>query len=90
MLGAAGSDALTLNSAIAEILKYSLLRQIRMPGYLRFHRLVQAVLKQAMDEVTQRLWAERVVRAVNCAFPKVEFSTWALCDRLLPQARVPS
>jgi tetratricopeptide (TPR) repeat protein len=39
-----------------------------------------------MDEATQRLWAERAVQAVNCAFPFVEFSTWAGCERLLPQA----
>jgi tetratricopeptide (TPR) repeat protein len=30
--------------------------------------------------------AECAVRAVDRAFPKVEFSTWALCDRLLAQA----
>ena len=39
-----------------------------------------------MDEATQRLWAERAVRAVNRAFPLVEFSNWAGCERLLPQA----
>ena len=38
-----------------------------------------------MNEATQRLWAERVVRAVNCAFPSVEFSTWTVWERLLPQ-----
>jgi hypothetical protein len=38
-----------------------------------------------MDEATQRLWAERTVRAVDRAFPSVEFSTWAVCERLLPQ-----
>ncbi len=31
-------------------------------------------------------WAERSVRTVNRAFPPVEFSTWAVCERLLPQA----
>ena len=30
--------------------------------------------------------AERAVRAVNRTFPYVEFSTWSLCERLLPQA----
>jgi tetratricopeptide (TPR) repeat protein len=55
-------------------------------GTLEIHHLVQVVLKQGMDEVTQRLWAERAVRAVNRAFPFVEFSTWAHCDRLLSQA----
>jgi hypothetical protein len=32
------------------------------------------------------VWTERAVRAVNRAFPDVEFSTWPVCERLLPQA----
>ena len=86
VLGPVGSDAFALNSAISEILKYSLLRRDPNASTLEIHRLVQAVLKQGMDEATQRLWAERAVRAVNRAFPEVEFSTWAVCERLLPQA----
>ena len=58
-----------MNGAISEILKYSLLRRDPNTRTLEIHRLVQAVLKQGMDEATQRLWAERAVRAVNRAFP---------------------
>jgi len=86
VLEALGSDELVLNSAISEIIKYSLLRRDPNAGTLQIHRLVQAVLKQGMDEATQRMWAERAVRAVNRAFPSVEFSTWTVCERLLPQA----
>jgi tetratricopeptide (TPR) repeat protein len=80
------SDAFALNSSISEILKYSLLRRDPNANTLEVHRLVQAVLKQGMDEADQRLWAERAVRAVNRTFPEVEFPTWAVCERLLPQA----
>jgi tetratricopeptide (TPR) repeat protein len=80
------SDALAWNNAISEILKYSLLRRDPKAATLEIHRLVQAVLKQGMDEVTQRRWAERAVRTVEHASPPVEFSTWAVCERLLPQA----
>jgi tetratricopeptide (TPR) repeat protein len=86
VLGVLGSDALALDRAISDILKYSLLRRDPIARTLEIHRLVQAVLKEEMDEATQRLWAERAVRAVNRTFPGVEFSTWSLCDRLLPQA----
>ena len=86
VLGAVATDAFALNSAISEILKYSLLRRDPNARTLEIHRLVQAVLKQAMDKDTQRLWAERAVRAVSRAFPSVEFSTWTVCERLLPQA----
>ena len=81
-----GSDALALNDAISEILKYSLLRRNSNTSSLEIHRLVQTVLKQGMDEGTQRLWAERAVRAISRAFPTVEFSNWPVCERLLPQA----
>ena len=86
VLRAVGTDELALDCAISEILKYSLLRRDPNARTLKIHRLVQAVLKQAMDDTMQRLWAERVVRAVNRAFPDAEFSTWALCERLLAQA----
>ena len=80
-----GSDALALNGAISEISKYSLLRRNSNTSTLEIHHLVQFVLKQRMDDGTQRLWAERAVRAVNRAFPTVEFSTWTVCERLLPR-----
>ena len=70
--GPVGSDGFALNAAIAEILKYSLPRRDPKAGTLEIHRLVQTVLKQGMDEATQRLWAERVVRAVDRAFPYVK------------------
>jgi tetratricopeptide (TPR) repeat protein len=86
VLGAAASDELALNGAISEILKYSLLRRNSDVRTIEIHRLVQAVLKQSMDEATQRLWAERAVRAVGRVFPIPEFSNWPVCERLLPQA----
>jgi tetratricopeptide (TPR) repeat protein len=86
VLGPVGSDAFALNRSLSEILKYSLLRRDPNTRILEIHRLVQAALKDGMDEATQRLWAERAVRAVNRAFPLVEFSTWAGCERLLSQA----
>ena len=51
------------------------------------HRLVQAVIRDGMEKSEQKLWAERVVKAVNRAFPKVEYENWELCDKLLPHAQ---
>ena len=62
---------------------------IRIDGHAEtysIHRMVQEVLKAAMDDATRRLWAERAVRAVNQAFPPVEYDNWPLCGRLLPHA----
>jgi hypothetical protein len=81
-----GSDAFAFDETVSELLTYSLIRRDPKSGTLEVHPLVQEVLKQGMDEGTQRLWAERAVRAVNQVFPSVEFSTWALCERMLAQA----
>jgi hypothetical protein len=71
--GAGASDPLAWNDALSEILKYCLLRRDPNTSTLEIHRLVQAVLKQAMDKAIQRLWAERAVRAIYRAFPKASF-----------------
>ena len=80
-------NVFSLNAALRELLGYSLIRRNPNAKTVAVHRLVQAVLKDEMDEQTQRLWAERVVRAVNRAFPNSEFSTWQRCQRCLPHAR---
>jgi hypothetical protein len=81
------SDSFELNAAIGETLKYSLLHRNPEAKTLDIHRLVQAVLKDGIDEAAQHQWAERTVRAVDRAFPDGEFSTWPLCERLLPHAQ---
>jgi Tetratricopeptide repeat len=44
-------------------------------------------VNDARDKGEQRWWAERVVRAVNKAFPSVQFSSWSKCERLLLHAQ---
>ena len=82
------TDPLKLASAIQELRKYSLVRRNPEANTLTVHRLVQAVLKEGMDEDTQYQWAERAVRAVNRVFPDGEFATWHRCERCLPQTQV--
>ncbi len=77
-----------LNMAIKELLKYSLIRRDSTAHTIVVHRLVQAVLRDEMDEETQRQWAERVVQVVNRSFPNVEVKTWPSCQQLLPHALV--
>ena len=77
------ADPIKLNEAIGALLTYSLVR--RNPEHtLTVHRLVQVVLKHAMNKNTQRRWAERAVRAVNLAFPEVEYDNWLLCQQFIP------
>jgi tetratricopeptide (TPR) repeat protein len=85
-LSAAAADPLKLNAAFAEILKYSLLRRDVDAKTLGIHRLVQEVIQDGLTKKQKQQWAERAVRAVEQAFPPVDFATWAQCERLVPQA----
>src|SRR6266702_3264631 len=85
-LQAVAAEPIRLNEAIADVRTYSLLR--RNPDHtLTIHRLVQAVLKEGMNKSTQRRWAERAVRAVNQAFPEVDYDTWLQCQHYMPQVQ---
>ena len=68
-LRAVASDPFKLNEALEVLRRYSLVRRDGSTHTLSIHRLVQSVLKDNMDQETQRLWAERTVRVVNAAFP---------------------
>jgi tetratricopeptide (TPR) repeat protein len=85
-LSAIAADPLKLDAAFAEILKYSLLRRDADAKTLGIHRLVQAVIQDALTNNEKRQWAERAVRALNGAFPSPKFANWAQCERLVPQA----
>src|SRR5260221_8826463 len=87
-LEAVASDPLRLNSIIGLLLCYSLIRRTSEVKFLSIHRLVQSVLKDGMERDTQRMWAERAIRAVNRVFPDVELQTWERCQRLLPHVQM--
>jgi tetratricopeptide (TPR) repeat protein len=85
-LAEAQEDGRALNRLLTPLGRYSLIRRDRTSRAYDIHRLVQAVIRDAMDGEEQRLWSERAVRAVDRAFPVVDFSNWLACDRLLPHA----
>lgn len=80
------AEPLLLDDAIGTLRRYSLLRRNAETKMLTIHRLVQTVLKDAMDKEAHRAWAERSVRVVSRAFPEVEFATWSTCREYLPHA----
>jgi tetratricopeptide (TPR) repeat protein len=80
------ADAFQLNEAIEVLRRFSLIKRNAETKTLNMHRLVQVVLKDGMDNEAQREWAERMVKAVNAAFPNVEYSTWPRCQACLPHA----
>lgn len=66
-------DAFSLNKAIEELRKFSLVQRIPNTRSLRISRLVQTVIKDSMDNNMQRQWAERAVKLTNlvlCRIPE--------------------
>ncbi len=78
-----------LNLAIKELLKYSLIRRDSSRHTIVVHRLVQAVLRDEMDEEMQRQWVKLAVLAVNRSFPDVQkVEEREKCQQWLPHALV--
>ncbi len=83
------TDTTRINDALGILQGYSFVKRDPQERTLSIHRLVQEVLKASMDEQTRRAWAERVVKAVNLAFPDVSDVTLRMqCERFLPHALV--
>ena len=61
----------------------------RDPGLqtLSVHRLVQAVVRDALDASGRQRWAERAIRAIHAALPPVEHANWPEWERLLAHAQ---
>src|SRR5579883_206831 len=78
--------SLKFDEAVAALRKYSLIKRNVQNKLLSIHRLVQAVFHDRLEGEASRVLVERVIRAVNSAFPQVEYSTWLQCERLLPHA----
>ncbi|MBA2677226.1 MAG: tetratricopeptide repeat protein, partial [Ktedonobacteraceae bacterium] len=71
------TDPFRLIETMEVLRKYSLLRRNGDTHMLSMHRLVQTVLKENMNQETQRAWAERTVRVVNAAFPESDYGAGA-------------
>jgi tetratricopeptide (TPR) repeat protein len=78
------ADPLALADAVAALRRYSLVRMVA--DGLFVHRLLQTVVRGALDAETERTWAAAAVRLVRVSFPfdSDEVANWAECERLLP------
>ena len=87
ILAAIQADPLAFNQALAVIGNYSLMRRNAREQTLSIHRLVQAVLAEAITKPERELWTERAIAALNALFPEVRdqgWGHWEQCGRLLP------
>ncbi len=90
-LRTATSNRKSLEGAIRELLRYSLVQVNVRTGALSLHRLVQTTIRNSLPIEGQQQWAECVVRAMNLVFPLIEVTTlhtsWRMCQRYFYQAR---
>lgn len=83
------ADPYQFDLAIATLRSFSLVNRDAGTHTLSLHRLVQDVLKDRIDAVAARQWAERTVRGVDALFPDgTETENWPLCQRYLTQMEV--
>ena len=83
------SDPLKYDATIAELRRHSLLYRNSSTKTFTIHRLVQAVLRDDMDQALQCKWATWAVQMINHVFPEVEhWITSNQCQRYFSQAQV--
>jgi len=81
------TNPLTFGKALKALFSYSLIQRNPMEHLLSIHRLVQAVLKDEMDQTTYHLWADRTVQAVGATLPEVDHRTKGRYERCLSHAQ---
>lgn len=75
-----------LNQALEVLRRYSLLRRNSASKTLSIHRLVQKILQESLPAEQQRLWAERVVEAINRMLSLKTHTTKSQSERYMPHA----
>jgi hypothetical protein len=79
----ASDDPLIRDKLLEPLTRYSLIRRDVESLTYTIHRLVQAVVRQSLDNEGRRRWAQRATRAINKIFPSGTYDTWRECDRLV-------
>jgi tetratricopeptide (TPR) repeat protein/DNA-binding XRE family transcriptional regulator len=83
-LGPIAADHEQFDLLLAALRGAALLTRHPETRTLSLHRLVQAVLLDAMSDEVRALWNGRAIEALAAIFPEVEHATWKQCERLLP------
>ncbi len=87
-LASAVTNQLIMNRAVRSLSRYSLIES--KDEKLSVHRLVQAVVRDRLDEDDKKDWVKIALNLVNEVFPNKssDVRTWPLCSPLMPHALV--
>jgi len=85
-LSTAMKNEVKFDDILAALLQYSLIKAGE--DSFSIHRLVQAVIRDRMDEDSRTACAATAIKIVNGAFPfdSDDVRTWETCSKLLPHA----
>lgn len=88
-LALVADDPVQFDAIIAVLRTYSLIHRDAEAKILTMHRLVQAILKDDMDQCAYKTWGERVVRILHRVFPSInivetDVTSWPACQQYLP------
>jgi WD40 repeat protein/tetratricopeptide (TPR) repeat protein len=87
-LAPVAADTASQNQAIEVLRAYSLVDRDPSMRTFSMHRLVQVVLRDAMDASATKLWMERAVAAVGKALPRASSAQESVYEHYLPHALV--
>jgi tetratricopeptide (TPR) repeat protein/DNA-binding XRE family transcriptional regulator len=79
------ADTTSFDKVMAVLQSLSLLQHQPETRTLSLHRLVQAVVREWMDEQEHEQWQRRLLTVLNALFPEDPFTAckWEQCERLL-------
>lgn len=81
--------ALELETALATLRLYSLIKRNVEAKTLTIHRVVQTVLRDTMEQYTQSTWVQRVITLLNQHLPQLSGQkVWPIYQRYLPHAEI--
>jgi tetratricopeptide (TPR) repeat protein len=81
-------DPLAWDATMNALRRFSLVQRDAETRTICIHRLIQAVIRESMDEHTQHQWGKRAIQALNHVFPDMdESSSWHQYVRYLPHAQ---
>jgi tetratricopeptide (TPR) repeat protein len=87
LLATTQPPGIEFRDAVTDAVRYSLIQRIPPTKMFDVHRLVQAVVRDGMEDAEKRGWIAENIQALNRRFPEVvEFRNWPACERLLPHA----
>ena len=80
----ADPDELAMAEVLRPLARYSLVRSDPAVRVFSVHRLVQEIVRMALAQSERQTYGERAVRALDAAFPEIEYANWAQCEKLVP------